>query len=287
VSIRPPSCSSSSSSSNISCGSEASVYSQDQDQSEVDLGLGYFNLDLDLDLELDADVDVDTETPLRLPLSLPSSPVDFEREFVSALAARSHSEEGERTEGGMEPALPETPAARMYPRDHLPHHQQHQQLQVRGSHSQRRRKHGQKEETDVERILRSRWSSSTLSSVNHQQQHPPSASSRLRFYFGSRKSRRSGSVSMGGPASPMFPTSPISYLAFSPSPSRKEFQVGKGQRTSSTELATIVRGSTGLRRSASSASTCTSKSSRSGSCESFGSSGLRRKPIPVEMFIKC
>lgn len=121
-----------------------------------------------------------------------------------------------------------------------------------------------------------RWSSSTLS-ITRDSQVPPSASSRLRFYFsGSKKGRGKNSSisSTAGLGSPLFPALPMSsYTSFSPSPSRQEFKA--------------VRMSTesGLRRSASRSSTSTA--SDSGSCDSASSSGLRRKPIPVDLLIKC
>ncbi|KAJ7582758.1 hypothetical protein C8J56DRAFT_1055794 [Mycena floridula] len=139
------------------------------------------------------------------------------------------------------------------------------------------------------RVLRSRWSSSTLSSIR--EENRSSSIGKLRGYFGSKKS-----------SSPRGRTS-IAFSSLSPSPSEKRFRspvspvtpmspfTSKRHRSVSrrdSDVMVVGYGASVKRRG----STSTTSSSSGGtsiaeSDDSSASSGLRRKPIPVEMFLRA
>ncbi|CAL1708481.1 unnamed protein product [Somion occarium] len=122
-----------------------------------------------------------------------------------------------------------------------------------------------------ERNLRSRWSSSTLASEFHAHQHrqqlPLSPSAWItRFHLGSSSSSsptksRSPKPSKSGPKVPLSPAAKKSL--------------------------DLDRGSGLTRRDSSSSSRTSSSDSASDSGESTSSSGLRRKAIPVELFMRA
>ena len=325
------------------------------------------------------DIYHDPEMPLGLPASLPTSPVDpdeAEEGFsmkgpVSAPARGRAAPPGlplgiipEREVSSMmmmmEPAVPETPTVQMYSSSHCA---QGSYARYQAPYTTNGNYCAQKQyncsdndpyyatagnemqsQQHYERVLRSRWSSSTLSTLRsdsgEKKESSSRTSSRLRFHFGSSSkkgsskhassssvasSSNSSSSTVTGrrsmspqrppafqqmsPMSPFFPfpimegpRSPNGYiLPVSPSPTRKEFTGQLRRREShdshrwSSSIASGVSGVWGLRRSKSSTSSTstrsggshTSRSSRSSECESCESGGLRRKAIPVEMFIKC
>jgi hypothetical protein len=119
---------------------------------------------------------------------------------------------------------------------------------------------------DAPRALRSKWSSSTLGSVREEHAHR-GASAKLRSYFTGTpilvKGR--GSRKVSGPATPLSPSKRFRHV-------RRESDVvviGYGQ---------------GVRRRGS--VTTVSDAGSEESASSSSSSGLRRKPIPVEMFLR-
>ena len=321
--------------------SSASIYSQDDSTSmptpaSVDL----------------AEFKMESDVPLGLPLSLPTSPIDLESEFVSGLEQLALSKflfqprgarAGGRVDRGsipipkqeavMEPAMPESPISNMYFPAPTPASvfASIPKALVRASSTPRstHRSHNNKSNKDnemqsqqnMDRVLRSRWSSSTLSGRRgHDQEQnitvgktsgkeQMSTSSRLKFYFGSRSKKRQsklpGSPSVMSPASPFFPfpaiprsptprsptpRSPTRYMLPPTPPPSKGF-AGRPSSSSSRRQrdSMSTESSRTLRRSASRSSTNTNTSghSDSGSCDSAGSSGLRRKPIPVDLLIKC
>ncbi|PPQ67327.1 hypothetical protein CVT26_007248 [Gymnopilus dilepis] len=155
-----------------------------------------------------------------------------------------------------------------------------------------------------ERVLKSKWSSSTLASVREEHEHR-SPSSKLRLYFGGSQAspskggkRTSQSAKKGVPPTP---TSPFSSLM---SPTRRKSN-GKGYPSSPTPAsaspstrARHSRGNSnsdviligyghqpGVRRRGSVSTISDAGSELSSS--STSSSGLRRKPIPVEMFLRA
>lgn len=192
----------------------------------------------------EVEFDIDLDRAMMLPLSLPTSPIDLEADIahgLEALRIESQSEErrqptdAEMFTTGVDPSIAQ----------------------------------------DVQRTLRSKWSSSTLSSIREEHPHRgPSA--KLRSYFTGApilvKGRGSRKGSHGSaPPTPLSPSKRFRHV-------RRESDVvvigyGQGQ---------------GVRRRGSRGSVTPSVSD-DGSEESASSSssvGLRRKPIPVEMFLR-
>lgn len=191
----------------------------------------------------DIQFDLDIDLPMRLPLSLPGSPIDLEADIATGLEE-----------------------LRM------------ERLEAPAGFDLRRRREERREVSvvmppvaDELRGLKSKWSSSTLSSLREEHEHR-SAGSKLRLYFGgstlstTKQKRASGKVLPPPTPMPMSPT--------------KRFRHQQMMRESSDVM---VIGFNGVRRSGS-----VSTSSDAGSEESASStgSGLRRKPIPVEMFLR-
>ncbi|TFK70113.1 hypothetical protein BDN72DRAFT_839417 [Pluteus cervinus] len=159
-------------------------------------------------------------------------------------------------------------------------------------------------------VLRSKWSSSTLSSVREEKRsrRGKGASAKLRLYFGGSSSTGAGPATPSSPSakfhakkgslsgkafgafilpqSPSPKTSPAlkspgmysTMASPSPSPSKRYGRYGHGRNESDTTM----RGH-GVRRSP---SLSVSDAGSEESTSSSGSSGLRRKPIPVEMFLR-
>ena len=200
--------------------SSARVYSQTKEKPVVD---GVFELNMDLDM------------PLGLPLSLPSTPIDPELEFMKLCGSPTKTTTNKRLSVIPEFSEPATPVARSYRRDS---ELQTQQVQ------------------EMDRILRSRWSTSTLSSIDHET--TPSASSRLHFLFGSSKKGNSkGHAKFHSLSTPS--KKEFNYHSYSP----------EHERT--------------VRRCASGSSMSTDSSTSSS--DSTLSNGLRRKPIPLALLI--
>ncbi|KAF7797371.1 hypothetical protein EIP86_008566 [Pleurotus ostreatoroseus] len=117
-----------------------------------------------------------------------------------------------------------------------------------------------------ERVLRSRWSSSTLSSLVDTHQVPHSASSwMLRFNLGSSSATKKDKTKSSG----------------RPSFSRPSLKLGLPLKTPTSPP---FKRSSGHKRRESCNSSMSDCSSDSG--DSTTSSGLRRKPIPVEIFMR-
>ncbi|KAG1767678.1 hypothetical protein EDD22DRAFT_875152 [Suillus occidentalis] len=150
--------------------------------------------------------------------------------------------------------------------------------------------------------LRSRWSCSTISSLATSAEPPRTILSPLRVVFGakSKSSSRAGSGSGPRRAPPLLPimSSPPRSRA---SPGSSPFQTRTNTQTHTQSpykmpLTRMLFPTTPsppctptprhIRRQNSRSST-SSGSSETGSCESGGSAGLRRKPIPVEMFLRA
>ncbi|KAJ2913810.1 hypothetical protein MD484_g6614, partial [Candolleomyces efflorescens] len=143
---------------------------------------------------------------------------------------------------------------------------------------------------DEERVLKSKWSSSTLGSIR--EEHEKRISSRLRLFSPSKKHQRSSSKVKV----PQTPLSPMSFLTSSPSkkaqqqkqspvttptPSPKKHS---RQRSNDSAVAAYGQSGVGVRRRGS--CTTVSDAGSEDSAMSSSSSGLRRKPIPVELFMR-
>jgi hypothetical protein len=141
--------------------------------------------------------------------------------------------------------------------------------------------------------LRSRWSSSTLSSVREE----PSTPSKLRLYFGSRQSKAAARASTSsttttirgkpqGGAIPA-PLSSASFFSAPAPPSAWSPPSARSRRGASPwrESTVMVIGPEARERTVRQSRSSSSTGSECGSVESGGSAGgLARKPIPVEMF---
>jgi len=159
-----------------------------------------------------------------------------------------------------------------------------------------------------ERVLKSKWSSSTLGSVHeeHGRRHR-STSSKLRLYFshsssggGNHSGKGASGHSKNSPAKvPPTPTSPFGFKSpsrktkpysqtLSPSSSRQPQTHKRGNSSSMNNSDVIVIGyganGTGLKRRGSTATV--SDVGSEDSTSSSSSTGLRRKPIPIEMFMR-
>ena len=156
-----------------------------------------------------------------------------------------------------------------------------------------------------EKMLKSKWSTSTLGSIREEHERR-GASSKLKLYFGSPNKatkRASGSTkSAGNLKVPPTPTSPFGLISprkssrtntnTSPSPARNHqhqtYHTHKRGSSSNSNSDVLVIGyganGVGVRRRGSLATV--SDAGSEGSASSSSSSGLRRKPIPVEMFLR-
>ncbi|KAH7919073.1 hypothetical protein BV22DRAFT_1199688 [Leucogyrophana mollusca] len=139
--------------------------------------------------------------------------------------------------------------------------------------------------------LRSRWSSSTLSSLATRDE-PRSLLSPLRGVFGSR-SRRAPAPSPLSHSRHAPSRSAASFFPSTPSPSR---HITSASRTHIPHFPATPpppsSPSRGVRRSHSRSSTSSGAGSAWGGsecseCSEGSNGGLRRKPIPVEMFLRC
>ncbi|KAG5641885.1 hypothetical protein DXG03_004006 [Asterophora parasitica] len=219
--------------------------------------------------EIEFDMDIDSS--MMLPLSLPSSPMDLEADITSGLEQLRN--------------MPQPPQFKSFVGV------SDADLFTTGEASSSTEPRTSAGDEDS-RELRSRWSSSTLGSIREEHARRSglglAASAKLRAYFGgsapspkspkamraSASSRRSGSVSGAGsaiPLTPLTPTSPAMRFRHA----RRESDVmamGYGYQQP-------------LRRRGS-LSPSVSDAGSEESASSSGSSGLRRKPIPVEMFLR-
>ncbi|KAJ2936826.1 hypothetical protein H1R20_g237, partial [Candolleomyces eurysporus] len=211
----------------------------------------------------EVEFDLDMEYPMMLPLSIPGTPVDLESDFATGLEELSFSSFYVYTPP-MSPTNPSpAPAAPAAP--------------VRFTIE------------DEERVLKSKWSSSTLGSIR--EEHEKRISSRLRLFSPSKKHSRSSSKT--GVKVPQTPLSPMSFLTSSPSkkaqpkpvvttptPSPKKHS----RQRSNDALAAYGQSGVGVKRRGS--CTTVSDAGSDDSALSSSSSGLRRKPIPVELFMR-
>ncbi|TFK20384.1 hypothetical protein FA15DRAFT_625481 [Coprinopsis marcescibilis] len=222
-----------------------------------------------------AEFDLDCEYPMMLPLSLPGTPVDLEADIVQELRMRGMA-------SPVASPLPVVPEERELgieerPRTPVQLHDDAWSFSTRSpapsSASSPYRE---------ERVLKSKWSSSTLASVREEHERR-SSTNKLRSYFGAsptKKGRTSPSAAAANVASKKLPATPLSPMAF--------ITAGKKKRTSTgrrdSEDFRIMGHGVGVRRRGS-VSTISDAGSEE-TTSSTSSSGLRRKPIPVELFMR-
>ncbi|KAF5380166.1 hypothetical protein D9615_006101 [Tricholomella constricta] len=243
--------------------------------------------DEEMDFPVDeVEFDMDLDRSMMLPLSIPNSPIDLEADIATGLEELRSAPQPQNLSLSVSDANAFTTGATL-------------------SDSPRK-----SAGDDDSRELRSRWSSSTLGSIREEHARRSglglAASAKLRAYFGSSpspspsprsksksmsksrgpasplpSSRRSGSVSGAGsaiPLTPLTPTSPARRFRHA----RRESDVmamGYGY------YGLPSPGQPPLRRRGSVTPSVSDAGSEE-SASSAGSSGLRRKPIPVEMFLR-
>ena len=145
-----------------------------------------------------------------------------------------------------------------------------------------------------ERVLKSKWSSSTLGSVREEHERKGTPSKLLHYFSGTPSPLKRTSAS--SKKVPPTPTSPFSSF-MSPRKSSSKYPSSPSPRghkhsrePSSSDVMVIgyshmtPQGATGVRRRGS--VTTISDAGSDVSFSSTSSSGLRRKPIPVEMFLR-
>ncbi|KAL0957968.1 hypothetical protein HGRIS_000145 [Hohenbuehelia grisea] len=239
--------------------------------------------DCDVEFDVDVQFDLDIDVPMRLPLSIPGTPIDFETDIA-------HAFEELRLRSVDAPVSSQAPvAAPAHIRTSM--HISESPIACQTPDSYDFDASPADDEEDVfgypnatpERALRSRWSSSTLSSTTDER---PSPASKLRLYFGGAGGAKKRSSSGARKAS-------VSIASPPPTPSHTRRRHTRGPSVASDVMVIgygyphANGGATGVRRRGSTSSgsiTGSDAGSFDSSCSS-GSSGLRRKPIPVEMFL--
>ncbi|KAH9477377.1 hypothetical protein JR316_0009585 [Psilocybe cubensis] len=282
-----------------SSGSDPSVYSQPSFEEEEDHFDGQ-------------EITFDLDYSLMLPLSLPTTPFDLEADIALGLEKLRVQEETqvdlptisiEEQQPAPTPEPTPEPEQEIVvddvfspsssssfsfsPSPSVTSHSNDYFLAVPSSNTAKRPLFNE------EKILKSKWSSSTLGSVREEHEHRASAS-KLRLYFGGgqspSKSGKRGSAQSNKKVPPT-PTSPFSLMtprkssrgyAVSPPPSASPSSRGHFRGTSSDVMIIGYGGGVRRRGSVSTVSDVGSEDSSS----STSSSGLRRKPIPIEMFLR-
>jgi len=267
------------------------------------------------------EITFDLDYSMMLPLSLPASPFDLEADFAMGLEKlRTEDTEVEQPSSALDEPKEEVPE-QIAPEQiaEVPQSAPHPQELVDDIFSpvssafsfspapsiqfhscpspspSPALKH--KVYNDDEKVLKSRWSTSTLGSVREEHERR-GASSKLRLYFGGQSPAKSKRTSSSAAKKvPPTPTSPFggfisprkSSRGYTPSPpgtspSRNGHGRGHSRGNSDVMVIGYGGGGVGVRRRGS--VTTVSDAGSEESASSTSSSGLRRKPIPVEMFLR-
>ena len=262
------------------------------------------------------EITFDLDYSMMLPLSLPASPFDLEADFVMGLEKLRTEDvevEVEQPSSALDAPkeeapeqIPEVPQPASHPQELLvddifspvssafsfspaPSIQFHSSPSPSPSPALKHKVYN-----DDEKVLKSRWSTSTLGSVQEEHERR-GASSKLRLYFGGQspasKSKRTSSSAtkkipptptspFGGFISPRKPSRGYTHSPPGTSPSRS----GHSRGNSDVMVIGYGGGGVGVRRRGS--VTTVSDAGSEESASSTSSSGLRRKPIPIEMFLR-
>ena len=255
-------------------------------------------------------VTFDLEYPMMLPLSLPSTPFDLEADIAQGLEKlrSSHGPDAvtkPKSDQQRQQQPPPPPEIVVQPQLQLP------QVfdDVFSPFSPTLIPHPDSPTTTEsnnnmeEKVLKSRWSTSTLSSIReeHETRGGGGASAKFRLYFSGHSPLKSKHPKPTKISSSRPPSSSPSHKAYpsscSPSPaisctnSSRSLNNKSSPRTRSRYSDVMVIGyggtttSGGIRRRGSVTNSVSDAGSEE-SCSSTSSSGLRRKPIPVEMFLR-
>ena len=232
-------------------------------------------------------VSFDLDSSMMLPLSLPTTPFDLEADIAQGLEQlRNSPVESQRPDF----VIPEI-------REPEPKEQPQQQVvddifsPTFPSDTTSPTSPSYPYITSEEKVLKSRWSTSSLGSVREEQQESRGASSKLRLYFSPLKNHKQGlkkSSSTTSSPSPL-PSPSRSFSHKTPaSPSRS---LTRAHIRGNSDVMVIGYGNNnghgnGVVRRRGSVTNSVSDAGSEESSSSTSSSGLRRKPIPVEMFLR-
>ncbi|PPQ72998.1 hypothetical protein CVT24_001432 [Panaeolus cyanescens] len=266
------------------------------------------------------DIRFDIDMPLMLPLSLPNTPLDLEHDIAMGLEQlRNTSVQPEAPAQEPLAVVPEETSSGEEPQPEVVIQQEatvYEQEFIQdiftspvssptpssfsfGSYYSpcaSPAPHGQSPYQNNSPVLKSKWSTSTLGSIREEHERR-SASAKLRLYFNAHspiKSKRGSSSSTSTPSKskhssqqvPSTPSSPF-YSMMSPRKSSRSSPSPRGNSAYGHvrhDSDVLGYGQAGVRRRPSVNSVSDAGSEESSS--STSSSGLRRKPIPVEMFIR-
>ena len=237
-------------------------------------------------------VSFDLDCSMMLPLSLPTTPFDLEADIAHGLEQLRNSPvidgNNHRQTGFIIPEIRE-PERKLEP--------QRQQQDIFSPNPT------PTTSEEEEKVLKSRWSTSSLGSVREEQQRRVGASSKLRLYFSPLKNQHKQGLKKSSTTS--------SSSSSSPSPSRSthhhHHHLHHHSKTPASPIRSLTRahmrgnsdvmvigygnngngnGNNGVRRRGSVSNNSVSDAGSEESNSSSSSSGLRRKPIPVEMFLR-
>jgi hypothetical protein len=294
------------------------------------------SFDLEMGQEIEVDLDdarFELDYQLPLPFSIPATPLDLEFDITKSFEGLGDSEhvfnEPKPPKPPYTPAaakeFPRTPVKAAppsaYTRDHLTDPTLSPFI-FPPSPSPGLSPGLNREE----KVLKSKWSSSTIGSVREEHARTKNkqgrtASSKLKLYFGGGsstppktpskhpKTPSSSTKSISQPSSPLSSTPPRKTKTHSPSLSpsplplrwpstrghKRKLSAQQSQHTSPTHrpsnssdviIIGYGQGAGGLKRRGSSATVSSEGAMSEASTSSSSSIGLRRKPIPIEMFLR-
>ena len=212
---------------------------------------------------------------MMLPLSLPTTPFDLEADIAQGLEQLRNSPVDSQQPDFIVPEIQEP--------EPEPENQPQQQQEVVDdifSPTFSSDRTSSLYPTD-EKILKSRWSTSTFGSVREEHENRGGAS-KLRLYFSPLKNQKRGSKKSSTSSS----TSTTSHKTPPPSPAVRSPTKSHMRGYSGGGVMVIGYGNNGMRRRGSVSNNSVSDAGSEESYSSTSSSGLRRKPIPVEMFLR-
>ena len=241
---------------------------------------------------------------MMLPLSLPTTPFDLEADIAQGLEQLRNSPVDGQSPDFIIPEIREPepePESEEQPPPQQQQQQQQQQHQevvddifsptfTSDATSPTSPSYYPYMTTD-EKILKSRWSTSTFGSVREEHESR-GASSKLRLYFSPLKNQKQGSKKTSTTTTPSSPPpSPPSHKTpASPSPLHASSvrSPTRAHIRGHSDVMVIGYGNNGHRgiRRRGSVTNSVSDAGSEESCSSASSNGLRRKPIPVEMFLR-
>ena len=226
---------------------------------------------------------------MMLPLSLPATPFDLEADIAQGLEQLRNSPVDRQRPDFIVPEIRE-PEEKLEPEPEQPPQQQQEVVDDIFSPTFTSDPTSPTDSsspciTPEEKILKSRWSTSTFASVREEQEESRGTSSKLRLYFSPLKNHKQGlkKSSTTSPSSTSSHKSPAS-----PSFSHVR-SLTRAHMRGNSDIMVIGYGNNGHGNGVRRRGSVSNSISDAGSEESYSSTssgGLRRKPIPVEMFLR-